>query len=389
MGVQGCNLISTRMVAHVQAQSSLIADVENAIASGSSEKRVESLRRVTDLFLVSSDQYSATQADVFGDVMTRLVSRIETKAKAELASRLAPVKNAPASVVRSLARDQSIDVAGPVLQHSTRLSEDDLIACANGSSQDRLLAISKRASISEAVGDALVSRGNSEVVQSVAQNAGARFSNAGYGKLVERAVEDEILALCVGMRKDIPKPHLRRLVLQVSEAVSKKLTTGNPAAAGEVEEVMRQLTGTASGALPAKKAPVHGYQYAHSLFNSIKAGGGALEPVVQQFARAGRFEETVVALSNVCHMPVASIEHIMTDKQVDNQLVLILAKFAGFSWPTAKAILQLRWLDGGLSQDAIDKAHLDFESLKAATAQRIIRFYQIRQGAAEPHTAAT
>lgn len=202
---------------------------------------------------------------------------------------------------------------------------------------------------------------------------------------MERAVEDEILALCVGMRKDIPKQHLRVLVLQVSEAVAKKLTTGNPAAAAEVEEVMRALAGDA--AVKVKKV-TRGYQYAHSLFNSIKAGGGALEPVVQQFARAGRFEETVVALANVCHMPVASIEHILTDKQVDNQLVLILAKFAGFNWQTAKAILQLRWIDGGLSQDAIDKAHIDFEGLKPATAQRIVRFYQVRHGAGEQPSAS-
>ena len=125
------------------------------------------------------------------------------------------------------------------------------------------------------MGDALVSRGNAEVVQSVAQNAGAQFSEAGFGKLVERAAEDEILALCVGMRKDIPKQHLRTLVLQVSEAVSKKLTTGNPAAAAEVEEVIRQLTG---GAPSEAKKVTRGYQYAHSLFNSIKAGGGAILP---------------------------------------------------------------------------------------------------------------
>jgi hypothetical protein len=155
-----------------------------------------------------------------------------------------------------------------------------------------------------------------------------------------------------------------------------------------VEEVMRELTGVPAG--QAKRGPpTRGYRYAHELFNSIRAGGGALEPVVQQFARAGRFEETVVALANVCQMPVAPIEQIMTDKNIDNQLVLILAKFAKFSWQTAKAILQLRWADGGLTQEAIDKAHIDFEALKPATAQRIMRFYQIRQGANDPQTAAT
>jgi hypothetical protein len=231
-----------------------------------------------------------------------------------------------------------------------------------------------------------VSRGNREVVQSVANNTGARFSDQGYGRLVERAVEDEILALCVGMRKDIPKHHLRNLVLQVSDAMSEKIMTGNPAAASEIETMMGRLVGAPTK--EAKKA-ARDYKYAQSLFNSIKAEGGAFESVVQQFARAGRLEETVVALANICDMPVAAIEHIMVDRQVDDQLSIILAKSAGFSWQTAKAILLLRGMDGcGLSNEAIDRAHLDFEALKASTAQRVIRFYQVRQGIADQQPAS-
>ena len=93
----------------------------------------------------------------------------------------------------------------------------------------------------------------------------------------------------------------------------------------------------------------------------------------------------MVALANICQMPVAAIEHIMADRQVDDQLVIILAKSAGFSWQTAKAILLLRRMDGGvLSNEAMDRAHLDFEALKTSTAQRVIRFYQVRQGTSEP-----
>ena len=79
-------------------------------------------------------------------------------------------------IVRTLARDDSIEVAGPVLTHSNRLTEEDLVACVKGRSQDRLLAVSKRTSLSETIGDLLVTEGNQEVVRSVAKNQGARFS---------------------------------------------------------------------------------------------------------------------------------------------------------------------------------------------------------------------
>jgi uncharacterized protein (DUF2336 family) len=84
--------------------------------------------------------------------------------------------------VRRLARDESIDVAGPILRRSNSLTDEDLLAIASNDSQDRLLAISKRSSLSEKVSDVLVTHGNRDVVLSVTQNEGARFSDVGYGK---------------------------------------------------------------------------------------------------------------------------------------------------------------------------------------------------------------
>ena len=124
---------------------SLIAEVEGAFASGSAEKQVDILRRVTDLFLAGANSYSGKQVDLFDGVISRLADKIETKARAELASRLAPVENAPLTTVRILARDELIDVAGPILMQSPRLTDEDLVAIAKDHGQDRLLAISKRA----------------------------------------------------------------------------------------------------------------------------------------------------------------------------------------------------------------------------------------------------
>ncbi len=104
-----------------------------------------------------------------------------------------------------LAHDKSIEVAGPILSQSNRLSDEDLLAIASDNSQDRLLAISKRSSLSEKVSDVLVTHGNRDVVLSVTRNEGARFSDAGYGKLVDRSINDDVLAICVSMRKDIPQ----------------------------------------------------------------------------------------------------------------------------------------------------------------------------------------
>src|SRR5216684_4625757 len=96
----------------MRAHSSLMADLEDAIKSGSQDRRVETLRRVTDLFLGDADRLNEAQVGVFDDVLCHLIKRIEIKAVAELSARLAPVDNSPIEVIRRLARDDEITVAG-------------------------------------------------------------------------------------------------------------------------------------------------------------------------------------------------------------------------------------------------------------------------------------
>ena len=94
--------------------------------SGSSEARIKTLRHVTDLFLKESDRLNDKQVEVFDDVLCLLIGRIESKALAELSERLAPVDKAPIEVIRRLARDDEIIVAGPVLMESKRLTTEDI-----------------------------------------------------------------------------------------------------------------------------------------------------------------------------------------------------------------------------------------------------------------------
>jgi Uncharacterised protein conserved in bacteria (DUF2336) len=361
------------------ADRSLIAEIEGAFASGSAEKQVEILRRVTDLFLAGADKYSDGQVDLFDGVISRLAERIETKARAELANRLAPVANAPLTTVRTLARDESIEVAGPILSRSNRLTDEDLLAIAKDNSQECLLAISKRATLSENVSDVLVTRGNRDVVLSVTQNEGARFSDTGYEKLVDKSIDDEVLAICVGMRKDIPREHFHILISKASEVVFERLAASNPAAVFEVQSILAGITGQET---PAKPKAKRDYREAEAQFDIIQRSGKPVDPVVLEFAASGDFEKIVAALSALCHAPSELVENVMDDRRGDNDLPLLLAKAAGLSWPTARQLCILRRGTGGLSSHAIEAARLSFERLQTATAQRAVRFYNQRHAAA-------
>ena len=157
-------------------QASLIDELERALADGNDAQRDEMLSRITDLFMAGASRYSVEQVDLFDEVIAKLATAIEAKARAKLSIRLADVPTAPAGVVRMLAFDDDIDVARPVLKDSERLNESDLVANASSKSQQHLAAISERTSLSEAVTDVLVSRGDRDVVQSVVRKNQARGS---------------------------------------------------------------------------------------------------------------------------------------------------------------------------------------------------------------------
>src|SRR5947207_9238606 len=93
-----------------QAQTSIIAELEDAVRNGSSEKRVGTLRQVTDLFLNDGDRLSDDQVKVFDDVLCILIARVETRAKAELSQRLAQLDYTHFEVIQHLTRDKDIAV---------------------------------------------------------------------------------------------------------------------------------------------------------------------------------------------------------------------------------------------------------------------------------------
>jgi uncharacterized protein (DUF2336 family) len=365
------------------ATNSLIAEIESAFASGSADKRVETLRRITDLFMLGADSYSDEHLGVFDDVISRLADKIESQARAELANRLAPVARAPFGVIRSLAGDRSIAVAAPVLTHSPRLSEEDLLAIAKAEGQDRLLAISKRVTVSEAISDVLVTRGDRDVLHSVVSNEGARFSHAGFGRLVERSVGDDELSVSVGLRKDIPKEHFRTLVSKASEAVFEKISAANPAAAIEVDRILFELTGHKVGSeLPPVSTAQRDFTQAKANFEALQRSGKPLEPALQQLAAAGRYGEIVAAVATLSQLPVETVDHVFSEKSADNDLALLLIKAAELSWPTAKPILDLRRGEP-LTPAATDTARVHFERLQTGTAKRVVRFYQVRRASGE------
>jgi uncharacterized protein (DUF2336 family) len=353
--------------------NSLIAELEEAINSGSQTKRVEILRRITDLFLHGADRLNEAQIGVFDDVLIHLIQRVEEKALAQLSVRLAPVDNAPSGVVRRLARNDEITVAGPVLTQSARLTTSDLVEIAQTKSQAHLLAISGRTQIAEPVTDQLLSRGHGEVAHKLAKNVGARFSERGFSTLVNQAETDDTLAKSIGMRDDLPLPVLRALLSKATVTVrSWLLSHAPPEAKAHIQATVAAVTATIAKEMSARRDFTH----AEHLIAGIQKSGKLNEATILQFAQGHKYEETVVGLSALCLASVQLIAALM--KSDRNEGLLVACKAAGLKWPTASVVLRNRFADRSMSDDELSLAKTDYITLSQASAQRTLRFWQIR-----------
>ena len=211
---------------------SFLQELDVAVSKGSAESRERALWYATDLLIVG--RYTDDEIWMFGEIIGRLEQDIETAARAQLARRLARSDNAPVKIVHKLAFDDSIDVAGPVLRESVKLDTRTLVANARSKSQQHLLAISKRRSIDPEVTDVLVTRGDRDVVRSVATNVGARLSDFGILQMIKRSESDSILVNQMGCRKDIPRHLFQQLIAKAADNAKKRLGGERPEAAGQL-----------------------------------------------------------------------------------------------------------------------------------------------------------
>ena len=360
----------------ISAQADLIVELERAFATRDLRQRAETLRRVTDLFVSGSEAFSQEQIALFDEVMGRLVEEIDVTARAVFGRRLAEIAQAPPRLMRGLALDDAIDVAGPVLLRSERLDDATLVEAARSRSQQHLLAISRRPTLTVPVTDVLVERGDRAVAVSTAGNAGARLSELGISTLVRRAQGDGDLALAVWVRPELPRQHLLQLFDQASEAVRQKLQ----AAERVRDDLLQQMIARASNAMQTEMregSPL--YLAARERVLALWGAERLDEATLAAFAGSGRFDEVTIALSLMADLPIGLVERAIANDRTEQ--ILVLAKAIGLGWETAKAVLLLQAGVRGSSAPELDQCCETFARLHRDTAQKAIRFYRLRERA--------
>lgn len=361
--------------------ASLVTEVEDAVSHGDPARRIETLRRMTDLFIEQAPHLADLHVAVFDEVILRLSRGIEFRVRVELAERMADLAVAPRGVLRDLALDDEIAVAGPVLERSTRLAEEDLAAVAAGKGQAHLLALTRRASLSERVTDILVDRGDEHVVCAVAGHGGACLSERSLCALLEKARSDVRLQERLESRGRLGDDQIRQLVTIAREKarVTIRGALGDIGTAALAEVAFDEAVDGAAEELArtsSYKALVDDFTDATANVRAAAAAGTLDEETVAAWVRAGRIEDALAAIAHLVQVPAPVVARAYHSNHYDPLLFIVRA--LKFGWGTFKALLVAK-----AGRDLTDEMHRSafaaFQQLSVSTAQRIVRFTAMRE----------
>lgn len=327
------------------------------------------LHQLTGLFLVNVGHYSADQLELYDGVLNELVKRVEVAARVKLAQRLALIEGAPTKTIHSLAFDEAIEVAEPVLSQSNVLDDDALSRCISLKGQEYLLAIATRDKISETISSQLIARGDRNVLGTVAANPGAVISDPSFGILVRKSVDDGWLSECIAGRKDIPQHHLRDLLLKASEIVRQRLMIAHP----EIGNAIREIFPSPMSPATHRAGPSIDYRLAEQTVKSREI----TEETVKEFARQNKIGEIIVAIARLSNLSVDEIERLLMNTWTSP--VAVIFKAIGFHLSTLEIIYRIRLTDHEPVGNDLIQTKAEFIAIRRPTAERIVRYFYAKR----------
>lgn len=343
---------------------------------GSSEKRRALLRELTEHFFGSSAR-SATEDTLYGSVLASLTTDMETAVRAELSARFANTPDAPHALIRRLANDEAA-VAGVVLATSPVLTDEDLLGVVRKHGQDHLRAVSARSSVSEAVSEVIVERGDDETLGALLRNDGARLSRRSSEAVVERARVNPTLHEATVSRASLPADLLNEMYFVVEARLRTRILEQNarmdPALLESALAAGRARIATDDGALPAD------YTQCSAYVEELKAAGQLTPRMLARFLRSGGRTSFLIALAQLSDIDFHTARQIVERRELDALAVVCKAADLDRALFLTYAVVLLD--DEG---DAMAKAHAYarmYAELSRDAALRTLRFWRMRRGAA-------
>lgn len=209
------------------------------------EKSAESRNRlsqiIVDLFDNEGSVLTERQRTLMFGILQAVINDIETSVRQSVAGRLALMDDVPRDLVSRLANDEA-KVAFPILSKSGLLRDSDLVEVVKLRTEEHMLAITMRQSVSEPVCEALVETGHQPVIISLLKNSNAKISETTMEYLVEQSKRVDSFQEPILNRDDLNPMLAKRMFLWVSAALRQHIVSSFNLDKATVDELLEQVS---------------------------------------------------------------------------------------------------------------------------------------------------
>lgn len=197
-------------------------DVAKLMTDPSAENRMLTAEKLGGAF--ASGAFGEHERALAEDIFRLMVRDVEVRVRASLSKSIRFSPDLPHEVAVALANDVA-DVALPIIESSSVLTDEDLIAIIGNKPAEYLIAIASRPEVSEKVSDTLVDSKNENVVTRLVSNDGAKLSENTMAKVLDDFGHIQRISNPMAERKVLPMRIAERLVNLVSERIKNHLVT--------------------------------------------------------------------------------------------------------------------------------------------------------------------
>ncbi len=291
------------------------SDIAKLMTDRSAAAQMDVAQKLTAHYTAEGEEgLSKEQSAIANDIFGVLLSRAEVQVRAVLAMNLSHSAQLPADIARKMASDVG-EVATPILEHSTVLSDEDLMALIKGAEvreaagAEKLEAIARRKVVSETITDALVETNIESVVKTVVENEGAQIAEETFDKITERHSESAGVMGSVLQRTSVPVSVMEKVIERVSDTMRKTLEEkyGNLVELKELKKALDQSLELTSLKMLGFKA---NDQYLMRLINHLD-GNNKLSPF--SALCVGNLQLFEVSMSRILRVPFKNMQTLLSD----------------------------------------------------------------------------
>jgi uncharacterized protein (DUF2336 family) len=348
--------------------------LKNLSANTSSEERRGLLRRVTDVLTNNARTPSEEEYAQLDHILSLAAKEYSTQVRTEFARLVAASVTRFCHASEQFAMDE-IEVATPVLRHSRALTEEALLRVVQEKSQAHLLAVTKRDGVSPRLSQAIVSKGDDEVVSSLLANERAQISYETYEVVARRAETSKTLQEPFVRRQGVPIDLLNDLYLKVESDLRKeivrKFDSVPPAELEKAFERSRAKVTTAFRQMPEDMA------LARKRLSLIESNKQLQPPMLPALLREGKDSRTTfkLAFASLVDVPFDVIEPAVETPDIDT--LALLCRGANFD----RGLFVTLAIGLDASEQGLGRAEEFgklYESVPVTAAQRALRFWKVR-----------